>query len=129
MVFVMLTGYRFVSTKSAGGSGNRFTPAELLVSWDTFSVIYLSTTTFPRECTLVFVLGLKWTLAVYSDRSAPSDAPRNVKANAVYSPLHMALRHQWSALTRRQTKELNPAGLHAILGGLNWASFPPQFDV
>jgi len=49
------------------------------------------------------------------DRSAPSDAPRSVKASAVYSPLHMALRHQWSALTRRQTKELNPAGLHAIL--------------
>ncbi|KAG9315727.1 hypothetical protein JVU11DRAFT_3374 [Chiua virens] len=49
------------------------------------------------------------------DRSAPSDAPRNVKASTVYSPLHMALRHQWSALTKRQTKELNPAILHAIL--------------
>ncbi|KAG8214649.1 hypothetical protein J3R82DRAFT_9727 [Butyriboletus roseoflavus] len=49
------------------------------------------------------------------DRSAPSDAPRNMKASAVYSPLHMALRHQWSSLTRRQTKELNPAVVHAIL--------------
>jgi len=49
------------------------------------------------------------------DRSTPSDAPRNLKASVVYSPLHMALRHRWSALTRRQTKELNPAVLHAIL--------------
>jgi ubiquitin-like 1-activating enzyme E1 A len=49
------------------------------------------------------------------DRSAPSDAPRNLKASAVYSPLHMALRHQWSGLTRKQTKELNPAVVHAIL--------------
>ncbi|KAN0087619.1 hypothetical protein V8E55_006240 [Tylopilus felleus] len=49
------------------------------------------------------------------DRSAPSDAPRNLKASTVYSPLHMALRHRWSALTRKQTKELNPAVFHAIL--------------
>ncbi|KAF8133852.1 hypothetical protein EV363DRAFT_1567397 [Boletus edulis] len=49
------------------------------------------------------------------DRSAPSDAPRNLKASTVYSPLHMALRHRWTALTRKQTKELNPAVLHGIL--------------
>ncbi|KAH7885229.1 hypothetical protein F5I97DRAFT_1883818 [Phlebopus sp. FC_14] len=49
------------------------------------------------------------------DRSAPSDAPRNVKTSAVYSPMHMALRHRWSALTKRQTKELNPAIVHTIL--------------
>ncbi|KAI9573546.1 hypothetical protein HD554DRAFT_2056919 [Boletus coccyginus] len=49
------------------------------------------------------------------DRSAPSDAPRNSRASVVYSPLHMALRHRWSSLTRKQTKELNPAVVHAIL--------------
>ncbi|KIJ62625.1 hypothetical protein HYDPIDRAFT_182670 [Hydnomerulius pinastri MD-312] len=49
------------------------------------------------------------------DRSAPSEAPRNVKASAVYSPMHMALRHRWSGLTKRQTKELNPAILHVLL--------------
>lgn len=54
-----------------------------------------------------------------SDRSAPSDAPRNLKASAVYSPLHMALRHRWSGLTRKQTKELNPAVVHAVLGVAN----------
>ncbi|KAL4080737.1 hypothetical protein J3A83DRAFT_4202115 [Scleroderma citrinum] len=49
------------------------------------------------------------------DRSAPTDAPRSVKASQVYSPLHMALRHRWSALTKRQTKELNPGAVHTIL--------------
>ncbi|KAF9241139.1 hypothetical protein BU15DRAFT_45213 [Melanogaster broomeanus] len=52
---------------------------------------------------------------IFPDRSAPTDAPRNVKASAIYSPMHMALRHRWSALTKRQTKELNPAVLHTIL--------------
>ncbi|KAF9221579.1 hypothetical protein BS17DRAFT_785005 [Gyrodon lividus] len=52
---------------------------------------------------------------IFPDRSTPSDAPRNAKASAVYSPMHMALRHRWPALTKRQTKELNPAVLHAIL--------------
>jgi len=49
------------------------------------------------------------------DRSAQGDTPRNVKVTQVYSPLHMALRHQWSALTKRQTKELNPGVVHTIL--------------
>ncbi|KAI6114358.1 hypothetical protein F5141DRAFT_706631 [Pisolithus sp. B1] len=49
------------------------------------------------------------------DRSAQGDAPRSVKASQIYSPLHMALRHQWSGLTKRQTKELNPAAVYAIL--------------
>ncbi|KAH7920475.1 hypothetical protein BV22DRAFT_1021116, partial [Leucogyrophana mollusca] len=49
------------------------------------------------------------------DRSAPKEAPKNVKATALYPPLHMALRHRWSALSKRQTKELNPAVVHTIL--------------
>ncbi|KAG1715716.1 hypothetical protein ID866_1432 [Astraeus odoratus] len=49
------------------------------------------------------------------DRSAQGDAPRSVKATQVYSPLHMALRHRWSALTKRQTKELNPGVVLTIL--------------
>lgn len=101
----------------AGVSGNRFTLAELLACWVTFSATYLNTNTFPREylfCVTNFVPH-----RLDSDRSAPSDAPRNLKASAVYSPLHMALRHRWSTLTRKQTKELNPAVFHAILGVLN----------
>ncbi|EGN98441.1 hypothetical protein SERLA73DRAFT_183447 [Serpula lacrymans var. lacrymans S7.3] len=49
------------------------------------------------------------------DRSAPKDAPRSVKATAQYSPLHMALRHRWTNMTKRQTKELNPAILLTII--------------
>ncbi|KAH7914274.1 hypothetical protein BJ138DRAFT_1057320 [Hygrophoropsis aurantiaca] len=49
------------------------------------------------------------------DRSAPKEAPKSVKATAIYPPLHMALRHRWSALTKRQTKELNPAVVHTVL--------------
>ncbi|KIN96336.1 hypothetical protein M404DRAFT_1006843 [Pisolithus tinctorius Marx 270] len=49
------------------------------------------------------------------DRSAQGDGPRSVKTSQIYSPLHMALRHRWSGLTKRQTKELNPAAVYAIL--------------
>ncbi|KAJ8593822.1 hypothetical protein M405DRAFT_872402 [Rhizopogon salebrosus TDB-379] len=49
------------------------------------------------------------------DRSAPKEAPRNVKASLVYSPLPVALRHRWTGLTKRQTKELNPTVVHVIL--------------
>ncbi|KAG0704273.1 hypothetical protein DFH29DRAFT_912683 [Suillus ampliporus] len=49
------------------------------------------------------------------DRSAPKEAPKNVKACAFYSRLDMALEHRWTGLTKRQTKELNPAVVHVIL--------------
>ncbi|KAG2151348.1 hypothetical protein DEU56DRAFT_777406 [Suillus clintonianus] len=49
------------------------------------------------------------------DRSAPKEAPKNVKASASYSRLYMALQHRWTGLTKRQTKELNPAVVHLIL--------------
>jgi hypothetical protein len=51
-----------------------------------------------------------------SDRSAPKEAPKNVKATASYPRLSMALQHRWTGLTKRQTKELNPAVVHMILG-------------
>ncbi|TFY82614.1 hypothetical protein EWM64_g1400 [Hericium alpestre] len=44
-----------------------------------------------------------------------SGANKNVMASATYSPLHVALRHRWSSLTRRQTKELNPVTVFTIL--------------
>ncbi|KAJ3730984.1 hypothetical protein DFJ43DRAFT_440256 [Lentinula guzmanii] len=49
------------------------------------------------------------------DRSSPKDAQKNVQVTASYSPLQDALRHQWSALSKRQTKELRPASVFAIL--------------
>lgn len=53
-----------------------------------------------------------------SDRSAAKDAQKDVKMTAVYSPLKDAILYKWTALTRRQTKTLNPAPTIAILGKL-----------
>ena len=50
------------------------------------------------------------------DRSAQKDAAKNVKHTAAYVPLRTALAHRWSSMTRRQTKELNPAVPFAVLG-------------
>ncbi|KAJ7644240.1 hypothetical protein FB45DRAFT_291915 [Roridomyces roridus] len=49
------------------------------------------------------------------DRSVPKEAQKNIKHSAIYPPLSEALVHRWSALTKRQTKELNPAVVFAIL--------------
>ncbi|EIW80911.1 hypothetical protein CONPUDRAFT_103924 [Coniophora puteana RWD-64-598 SS2] len=49
------------------------------------------------------------------DRTSQKDGPKNVKTSALYPPLHLALRHRWSGLTKRQTKELNPSLIHTIL--------------
>jgi ubiquitin-like 1-activating enzyme E1 A len=35
---------------------------------------------------------------------------------AKYSPLNVALDHKWAGLSKRQTKELNPAVVFIILG-------------
>ncbi|KAF8158301.1 hypothetical protein B0H34DRAFT_708224 [Crassisporium funariophilum] len=50
-----------------------------------------------------------------SDRSAVKDQPKNVKTSAVYTPLLSAISHKWTNLTKRQTKEINPALFFAIL--------------
>ena len=53
------------------------------------------------------------------DRSAPAgkDAlQKNVKLTASYVPLRDALEHRWKNLTRKQTKELNPAVVFSVLG-------------
>jgi len=52
---------------------------------------------------------------IASDRSAPKEAPKNVKMTTTYSPLDVAVRYRWTGLTKRQTKELNPAVVFAIL--------------
>jgi len=51
------------------------------------------------------------------DRSAQNKdgAPKNVRTTATYVPLDTALKHNWAGLTRRQTKELNPAVVFTVL--------------
>ncbi|KAG5654247.1 hypothetical protein H0H81_005490 [Sphagnurus paluster] len=49
------------------------------------------------------------------DRSALKEAPRDVKKTAAYPPLEVALGHRWTGLTKRQTKEVNPAVIFSIL--------------
>jgi len=48
-------------------------------------------------------------------RSEAKDAQKTVKVRVSYSSLRDALRHRWSTLSKRQTKELNPASVFAIL--------------
>jgi ubiquitin-like 1-activating enzyme E1 A len=50
------------------------------------------------------------------DRTAPKEIPKNVKATASYPPLHTALLHRWTGLSKRQTKEVKPAIIFTILG-------------
>ncbi|KAI0755292.1 hypothetical protein C8Q80DRAFT_423967 [Daedaleopsis nitida] len=49
------------------------------------------------------------------DRSAQKDAAKNVKVTATYTPLRTALQHRWTGMTRRQTKEVNPAIPFSVL--------------
>ncbi|KAG6833427.1 hypothetical protein H0H87_006793 [Tephrocybe sp. NHM501043] len=49
------------------------------------------------------------------DRSAPKEAPKNVKKTTAYPPLEIALRHRWTDLTKRQTKEVKPEIVFSIL--------------
>lgn len=48
------------------------------------------------------------------DRSAPKEAAKNVRLTATYCPLDRALEHRWTGLTRKQTKELNPAVVFSV---------------
>ncbi|EIW51513.1 E1 ubiquitin-activating protein AOS1 [Trametes versicolor FP-101664 SS1] len=49
------------------------------------------------------------------DKSGQKDATKNVKNTATYVPLTAALQHRWTRMTRRQTKELNPAVVFTVL--------------
>jgi len=49
------------------------------------------------------------------DRATSKEAPKNIKNTAMYCPLGTALQHRWAGLTRKQTKELNPAVVFTIL--------------
>ncbi|KAH9949827.1 hypothetical protein B0H21DRAFT_687872 [Amylocystis lapponica] len=49
------------------------------------------------------------------DRASPKDSAKNVKNTTTYAPLKTALEHRWAGMTRRQTKELNPAAVFSIL--------------
>ncbi|KAF7299146.1 Quinate utilization pathway activator [Mycena indigotica] len=50
------------------------------------------------------------------DRSVPKDAQKNIKYTVAYPTLTEALTHKWTQLTKRQTKEVNPAAVFTILG-------------
>ncbi|KAJ7574412.1 hypothetical protein C8J56DRAFT_979563 [Mycena floridula] len=50
-----------------------------------------------------------------SDRSGSKDSKKDFKTTAIYTPLSDALKFKWSSLTKRQTKELNPAPTFGIL--------------
>lgn len=52
----------------------------------------------------------------FRDRSGSKDGTKNIKNTTHYCPLSSALRHKWTGLTRKQTKELNPAIVFTILG-------------
>ncbi|KAI8978844.1 hypothetical protein BD414DRAFT_421743 [Trametes punicea] len=49
------------------------------------------------------------------DRSGQKDTAKNVKNTAVYVPFKTALQHRWAGMSRRQTKELNPAIVFTVL--------------
>jgi len=59
------------------------------------------------------------------NRSAPvaNEVARTVKVSSSYVPLHEALQYKWSSLTKRQTKELNPAAFFTVLGQRSVLSF------
>ncbi|VDB85552.1 unnamed protein product [Peniophora sp. CBMAI 1063] len=51
------------------------------------------------------------------DRSGVSkDGPKTVKATATYAFLDAALKHSWSSISRRQTREINPAAIFTVQG-------------
>ncbi|KAH8104846.1 hypothetical protein BXZ70DRAFT_922717 [Cristinia sonorae] len=56
------------------------------------------------------------------DRSNPKDSTKSVKNTIVYTPLAKALNHSWNKLTKRQTRELNPAILFIILASWEYQS-------
>ncbi|KAL1745098.1 hypothetical protein HDZ31DRAFT_37145 [Schizophyllum fasciatum] len=49
------------------------------------------------------------------DRTGTKDVPRSVKASLDYPSLQNALQHKWSTMTKRQTKEVNPAVVFTVL--------------
>ncbi|KAI0916767.1 hypothetical protein AcV7_005840 [Taiwanofungus camphoratus] len=49
------------------------------------------------------------------DRSTAKETTKNVKNTTMYCPLKTALEHRWTGMTRRQTKELNPAAVFTVL--------------
>ncbi|EMD31416.1 hypothetical protein CERSUDRAFT_119795 [Gelatoporia subvermispora B] len=48
------------------------------------------------------------------DRSAKESA-KDIKNTTTYAPLRSALEHRWAGLSRKQTKELNPAAVFSVL--------------
>lgn len=70
-------------------------------------------------------------LSPLSDRSTvpgkETGLAKNVKLTATYAPLDTCLRdHHWAGLTRKQTKELNPAAVFSILGKFGYFAIIPR---
>ena len=99
----------------AGDSTNLSILVGLMVSSVIYFVIYLNTITLHREYVFLMMPG-KVLHQSPSDRSAPKEAAKSIKNTTAYTPLKDALSHKWSGLTRRQTKELNPAVMFTVLG-------------
>jgi len=57
---------------------------------------------------------------IAKDRSAPQDQPRDIRHVAEYTPFSTALQSSWKGLTKRQTKELNPAAVFSVMAVLEW---------
>ncbi|KAJ3814651.1 hypothetical protein EV368DRAFT_71521 [Lentinula lateritia] len=64
-----------------------------------------------------------------SDRSSPKDAPKSIQMKVSYPSLQDALRHRWSLLSKRQTKELNPASVFAILALWQFQSIQKRLPI
>lgn len=55
-------------------------------------------------------------MRIHRDRSGNKENAKNSLASVQYCSLKEALTHNWAGMTRRQTKELNPAVVFAVLG-------------
>lgn len=114
---------RFVSMTSVGDMANPSMLEARTVYWGTFSATFCSMTIshrkghFPRAHAILNVHD-------HSDRSGAKDGAKNIKNTTRYCPLNDALQHKWTALTRKQTKELNPAIVFTILGPFYFFAAP-----
>jgi hypothetical protein len=106
-----------------GGWAKCSTLVEHLALWVTYSATSSNMTILHREsscpscCWTFFNLNVRITVLV-SERASPKEPgapPKMTKYSMVYPPLRDALKHTWKGLTRKQTKELNPAVVFSIL--------------
>ncbi|KAF8339605.1 uncharacterized protein EI90DRAFT_3144002 [Cantharellus anzutake] len=54
------------------------------------------------------------------DKTRPGEEPKDIKATMTYPTFSHALQHSWENLSKRQTKELNPATVFTVMAILEW---------